>query len=107
MGAAALVQLPGMGHLKTVVMSSKFANSYDRNLVVSFIEQSGDYVPASGQIVGILKSMKDEMEASIKELTSSEEAAVKGYGELKAAKEPEEAAASKAIEAKTARSGEL
>merc|ERR1719506_3555150 len=51
--------------------------------------------------------MKDEMEASIKELEASEATAVKGYGELKAAKTAEEAAASKALETKTARSGEL
>jgi len=40
-------------------------------------------------------------------LESSEAAAVKGFGELKAAKTAEEAAASKAIETKTARAGEL
>merc|ERR1719265_2887856 len=47
------------------------------------------------------------MEASIKELSASEDSAVKGYGELKAAKTAEEAAASSAIKTKTARAGEL
>jgi septal ring factor EnvC (AmiA/AmiB activator) len=107
MAGSSFVQMPEAKKLRALVEMSKYTNSYDRNLVISFMEQSGDYVPASGQIVGILKGMKDEMEAAVKELTSSEEAAAKGYGELKAAKESEEAAASKAIETKTARAGEL
>jgi DNA repair exonuclease SbcCD ATPase subunit len=107
MGGASFVQMPEAKKLRALIEASKYTNSYDRNLVISFMEQSGDYVPASGQIVGILKNMKDEMEASIKELESSEASAVAGFGELKAAKTAEEAAASKALETKTARAGEL
>merc|ERR1719460_3261700 len=47
------------------------------------------------------------MEASIKDLTASEESAVKGYEDLKAAKTEEEAAAAAAIQSKEKRVGEL
>jgi len=107
MGAAAFVQLPISKQVRAVIEASKYTNSYDRSLVVSFLDQSGDYVPASGQIVGILKNMKDEMEASIKDLTASEASSVKGYEDLKAAKTSEEAAADSAIKAKKKRAGEL
>merc|ERR550537_1350470 len=51
--------------------------------------------------------MKDEMDGDYKGAISEEEAAEKGYKELEAAKQAEISAASAAIEAKTARSGEL
>merc|ERR1719281_550083 len=107
MGGAAFVQLPVSKKIRQLIEASKYTNSYDRGLVTSFLDQSGDYVPASGQIVGILKNMKDEMEASIKDLTASEASAVSGYEDLKAAKTKEEAAASAAIKSKEKRSGEL
>merc|ERR1719327_985165 len=79
----------------------------DRRDVMAFFQQSGDYVPQSGQIVGILKAMKDEMEASLKEAIADEEKAVAGYGDLKASKEKEIEMATEAIETKMARAGEL
>merc|ERR1719498_1366406 len=51
--------------------------------------------------------MKEEMEASLVKAVADEEAAVKGFGELKASKEAEQAAATKAIETKQTRAGEL
>merc|ERR1719160_1933207 len=82
-------------------------DSMDRKNVLSFLEQSGDYVPQSGQIVGILKAMKDDMEAELKEAVADEEKAVAGFADLKASKEKEVEMATEAIETKTARSGEL
>merc|ERR1719327_1367575 len=79
----------------------------DRRDVMAFFQQSGDYVPQSGQIVGILKAMKDEMEASLKEAIADEEKAVAGFTDLKGSKEKEIEMATEAIETKTARSGEL
>merc|ERR1719240_1755974 len=55
----------------------------------------------------MLKAMKDEMDGDLKGAISEEEAAAKGYKELEAAKQSEISAASSAIEAKTARSGEF
>merc|ERR1719388_515593 len=55
----------------------------------------------------MLKAMKDSMDKALNGAVSDEEAAAKGYEELKAAKSAEVASSSEAIEAKTARSGEL
>merc|ERR1719172_509100 len=74
---------------------------------MAFLEQSADYVPQSGQIVGILKAMKDDMEAELKEATADEEKAIAGFADLKASKEKEQEVATEAIETKTARAGEL
>merc|ERR1719379_795136 len=74
---------------------------------MAFLEENGDYAPASGQIVGILKGMKDDMEAELKESIATEEKAITGFGELKASKEAEIEMATEAIETKTQRSGEV
>merc|ERR1719217_1794479 len=79
----------------------------DRKNALAFLEQSGDYVPQSGQIVGILKGMKDDMEAELKEAVKAEEKAIAGFADLKASKEKEIEMATEAIETKTGRSGEV
>merc|ERR1719388_751400 len=107
MGGASLMQLPGASRLHKLVENYPQMDSMDRQNVLAFIEQSGDYVPQSGQIVGILKSMKDDMEASLKEAIADEGKAVAGYADLKASKEKEIELATEAIETKTGRSGEL
>merc|ERR1719213_562365 len=78
----------------------------DRETLLTFLEQKAGYAPASGEILGILKQMKDEMEADLKEMTGEENGAIQSYDELMAAKEKEVGAATKAIEEKTARLGE-
>merc|ERR1719248_515535 len=55
----------------------------------------------------MLKAMKDEMDKDLGGAVSAEEDAQTGFEELAAAKKQEIAAASEAIESKTARSGEL
>merc|ERR1719199_1342640 len=84
-------------------------SSMDRDLITSFLTQGqGEgYVPQSGQITGILKQMTDTMEASLATATSEEQAAVKDFNELIAAKTKEINALTKEIESKTARIGEL
>merc|ERR1719155_470863 len=79
----------------------------DRKNVLAFFQQNGDYAPASGQIVGILKGMKDDMEAELKESIAAEEKAIAGFADLKASKEKEIEMATEAIETKTGRSGEV
>jgi len=107
MGGAALVQMPGGDRLKKIVESYSNVDSNDRRNVLSFLEEAGDYAPASGQIVGILKGMKDDMEAELKEAIASEEKAIAGFADLKASKEKEIEMATEAIETKTQRSGEI
>merc|ERR1719191_1013862 len=67
----------------------------------------GDYSSSSGEIVGILKAMKDEMDKALNGAVSDEEKAAAGYAELAAAKKEEISAAGSAIESKTQRSGTL
>merc|ERR1719161_3065169 len=101
------MQLPGGDRLKKMVQSITNVDEMDRRNVLAFLDQSGDYVPASGQIVGILKGMKDDMEASLKEAIADEEKALAGFADLKASKEKEIEMATEAIETQTTRSGEL
>merc|ERR1719478_483725 len=111
MGAASLVQMPGgVGdRLKRLVESSPVTSDFDRQQVTAFLEQKADqdYVPASGQIVGILKSMKDEMEGTLQKLTTDEATNANGFEDLKASKQTEIATAAEAIKTKTARAGAL
>merc|ERR1719235_1058708 len=70
--------------------------------LVSFLsgEQSQDYAPQSGQITGILKTMHDEMTASLTEATATENTAIANFNELMAAKKKEVLALQASIEAK-------
>merc|ERR1719478_1155531 len=85
---------------------------YDRETLMSFLsEKQGeevdtDYAPQSGEIVGILKQMRDTMAGDLKDTMAAEDAAIKAYEELMVAKEKEIAAATAAIEAKLKRLGE-
>merc|ERR550537_1528559 len=79
----------------------------DRQSATAFLEDSSESTGASDQIVGILKAMKDDMEAELKEAVEDEEKAIAGYGDLKASKEKEIEMATEAIETKMARAGEL
>merc|ERR1719207_523883 len=75
--------------------------------LVSFLSGTEGYAPASGEIVGILKTMHDEMTADFAEAKTAEEAAIKAYDTLMAAKTKEVNALTKAIEEKMTRVGEL
>merc|ERR1719272_1419367 len=81
--------------------------SNDRRGVLAFLEQSGDYAPASGQIVGILKAMKDEMEADLASAVADEAKSVAGFADLRGSKNKEVEIATESIESKTVRAGEL
>jgi len=80
--------------------------SVDRDLLASFLSGTQSS-KGSGEILGILKQMKDEMEKDLADLTGSEDGAAKDYESLVAAKGKEKNALTKAIETKTVRVGEL
>merc|ERR1719238_1755163 len=61
----------------------------------------------SAEILGILKQLRDEMQADRQEAIDAEEKAKKEFEELVAAKEKEIEAATKAIEDKLQRIGDL
>jgi hypothetical protein len=90
--------------------SGSSVDGYQKDEVVSLLQGKnpfGDYSGRSGEIIGILKAMKDEMDGDLNGAISDEEAAAKGFEELKAAKTAEISAASEAIESKSVRTGEL
>merc|ERR1719253_1783014 len=106
------LQLPKerMSRLTTVVRASEAVDDYQKQDLLGLLQGKnpfGDYGAQSGEIVGMLKAMKDEMDKDLNGIVSDEEAAAKGFAELKSAKESGIAAASAAIESKTKRSGEL
>merc|ERR1719281_1951942 len=107
MGGAALLQLPGVNGLKKIVESYPKMDSIDRRTAMAFLEDSSESTGASDQIVGILKAMKDDMEAELKDAIAEEEKSIAGYNELKASKEKEIEMATEAIETKMGRAGEL
>merc|ERR1719359_799782 len=117
MGITGLLQASGgssriavLRKLALVYSSRSGLDEYERQALLSFLsekQQAPDYQPASGQIVGILKQMRDEIKADLGGVVEQEEQAQKLFDELVAAKKAEIQAATESIEAKTKRSGEL
>jgi len=81
----------------------------DRQTLTSFLSatQGTDYAPQSGEIIGILKEIGDAMAADLASATKTEEAAIKTYDELTAAKTKEIDALIASIERKISLVGEL
>jgi len=81
----------------------------DREGLLSFLSggQGGGYAPQSGQVTGILKQMGDTMNKGLADATATEEASVKAYSELMAAKKKEVGALQGSIETKSKQVGEL
>merc|ERR1719265_1924562 len=108
MGGAALLQMPAGNRLKKLVESSSSMDPMDRRDALAFLEGSTEeHSEGAGQILGILKQMKDEMESNLKEAIADEEKAAAGFADLQKSKETEIEVATEAIETKTGRSGEL
>jgi len=109
--SAALLQGPVASKLSALIAASSVISPTDRDSVVSFLNSaaqgSQDYAPQSGQIVGILKQMKDDMEHSVKEQEQAELIAKDAFSDLKGAKDDEIAIAGESISSKEMRAGEL
>eukprot|EP00451_Oxyrrhis_marina_P001232 CAMPEP_0204254556 /NCGR_PEP_ID=MMETSP0468-20130131/2609_1 /ASSEMBLY_ACC=CAM_ASM_000383 /TAXON_ID=2969 /ORGANISM="Oxyrrhis marina" /LENGTH=669 /DNA_ID=CAMNT_0051228303 /DNA_START=67 /DNA_END=2076 /DNA_ORIENTATION=- len=80
----------------------------DKAAVKAFFQSgSSADLPASGEIVGILKTMSDEMNKRLDEITHNEQESLSNFNGLVAAKNKEIRAAQDAIEEKTERAGQL
>merc|ERR1719253_183347 len=88
--------------LSRVVQSSKLS-TFDAEEITAFLQ--GKEQGSSGEIVGILSQMAEDMEKDLAEATETENAAVADFEGLVAAKAKEIAAATTAIEDKTERTG--
>lgn len=105
--AGGFLQTSTAGQIKQVAMDSQTMSDPDRQELLSFLSGSSEYAPASGEIVGILKTMKDEMDKALADATNTENSAIKTYEALMAAKKKEVEALTKEIEVKLTRVGEL
>merc|ERR1740121_253904 len=101
------LQSTSVGAIRRIAVDAEMSSA-DRDLLTEFLSQGqGEgYVPQSGQIIGILKQLKDTMEKSLADVNAAEEAAIKSFEGLAAAKSKEIQANTDAIEAKTVRHGE-
>merc|ERR1719421_65622 len=103
----AFLQTQTAQNLKKMVLNKENMNDGDRGELVAFLTDSDEYAPASGEIIGILKTMGDEMSADIASMKKTEADAVTAYDALMAAKKKEVDALTKDIETKLKRIGEL
>jgi len=94
---------------KNAAMLDGVLTSSQRKLVAQFVQSPNtfmqsevpSYAPASGQIFGILKQMKETFESNLSQSQKDELASQKAYEDLKAAKEEEIAAGQEQIDTKT------
>jgi len=101
-----------VAQLRRAVAKDDRLTDYDRQSVLVFLAgttqgTSERYVPKGGEIVGILKDMKDGFEKDLSGIEKKEAEAVKIFDELMSAKKKEVSTLTASIEKKTARVGEL
>merc|ERR1719450_1951411 len=107
-GLGASLLQTGVGNmLRSVIQTSPLVRDGERGVLMSFLENGEGVEGGSDQIIGILEQMKETMEADLKESEAKEAEAKSGYETLMTSKKAEIDAAGKAIETKTARSGQV
>jgi len=85
--AGSFLQTDSARLLKNILLAKhELLMEDDREDLLSFLSGSADYAPQSGQILGILKQMYDEMVQAAKDAENSEAEAIKTFEELMAAK---------------------
>jgi len=107
--AGSFLQTSGAQLLRTILVAKRdLLMDDDRQDMLSFLSGSQKLEYAqSGQILGILKQMHDEMAKNAADATEAEEEAIKTYDQLMAAKKREVDALTAEIEKKLERSGNL
>merc|ERR1719162_159571 len=75
--------------------------------MIAFLSQGSDYALQSGQIIGILKELGDEMARSLADGSATEQDAIQTYAGVMAAKRKEISALTAAVQTKTEKIGEL
>merc|ERR1719171_855558 len=104
MGGAFLQTEGLMKKIKRAIHGSQQITDGNRKDILAFL--SGE-TPGSGEILGMLKAMKDELTRDIASLKKTEAAAVAGFEDMKASKEKEIEFADESIESKKERVGVL
>merc|ERR1719352_2146462 len=103
--AGMFLQSGAANTLKNLVINRDL-DRYSRRVLTDFLSTSTGYAPASGEIVGILKQLLEDMEKELAEVIDEENAAVAEFESLVSAKEKEIQAATEAVETKTEKNGE-
>merc|ERR1719159_1392975 len=101
-GAAAV-----SGVQKLLLSENLSISDFNRQQLSEFLSEGSSYTPQSGEIIGMLKQMKDTMEANLTEVSNEEESKIKTFKALLKAKLKEIDALTKLIEAKLKRIGEI
>merc|ERR1719389_330993 len=103
-----------MDRMRRFVEVTKLLGNDERTSVLAFLDQGSDeqsgentQSQASGEILGILKNMKDEMEKDLGELKAQETKDHESFNELKAAKTEEISLNEKSVIEKEKRIGGL
>merc|ERR1719298_191531 len=105
--AGSFLQSDAASALRNLVLNRESLDRYARRTLTEFLSTSAGYAPASGEIVGILKQLLEDMEKELGDITKTEDAAIADFEALVAAKEKEIAAATEAIEMKLEKNGEM
>jgi len=106
---ASFIQSSAAQVLKKVVQGKNDMNDGDRTELVAFLSEGADseYAPADGEIIGILNTLKGDVTANIADLNKEEDANIKSYDGVMAAKNQELAPIQSMIEEKRMRSGKI
>merc|ERR1711920_1159110 len=107
--AGSFLQTDAAQVLRQFVNNKRDMLEADRQDIVAFLSgtENSEYAPQSGEILGILKQIADELCAGLADATAKEDAAVKAYKELMAAKTKEINALTASIEKKLKKIGDL
>jgi len=105
------LQTGAAAYLKNVVNNNSNAveqlDIQDQQTLMAFLQAGKDYAPAGGEIVGILKMMKDNFDESLGGILGEEEAAVKSYNKMKITLEDLIKTSGRSIEKKSEMKGEV
>jgi len=96
--------------LRNAISSSQSLSNLEREKALAFLSgaaSSDVSIPGSGEVVGIMKQMFDEMSTGEQKLEQAEDMSKKGFSELKTSKDQEIKLATQGIEQKQKRVGEL
>jgi FtsZ-binding cell division protein ZapB len=95
--------------LKQLALNQATLLDADRQDIMAFLSggEEGQYVPQSGEIVGVLKKLLNDMNQDLAEAEASEAKSIASHDQLMFAKTKELNAHSKAIESKSVRVGQL
>jgi len=105
--SGSFLQTSGANMLRQYAMEKATMSDSDRQALLSFLSGSSGYAPKSGQIVGILKEMSDEMAATLSDAQKEEAEAQATYDQMMAAKTKEVNTLTAQIEEEMTRLGEV